>query len=402
MKLRMREIKSVCVVGLGYIGLPTSLLFADAGYEVYGFDVKEDVIDRLNTGRLHIAENGLPEMFERVRAEGRLTFHKVPKAADAYLIAVPTPFIKSDSRYKKSDLSYVRSAGEMVAGVIRPGDMVILESTVPPRTTEMLEGIIQDKSGVQDFQIVHCPERVIPGKILEELRKNDRIIGSKDRQAAERAAVIYKKTLKGGEVILTDDITAEVCKLAENTFRDINIAYANELSVICDRLGIDVFELIGMTNRHPRVNIHSPGVGVGGHCIPIDPWFLHEQFEDAATLIAAARFSNEAKTEFVAEKTVQMTPGKTIAVLGLSYKADSDDMRESASIRLCRLLAERGYTIVGCEPSLEKDNYGVIPNLPLDEALEKADFAVITLRHNVFVENREKILKKPHYDCIGL
>ena len=248
----------------------------------------------------------------------------------------------------------------------------------------------------------HCPERIIPGRMLLELRQNDRIIGSNRPEAAEYAKSIYEKVVTKGTIRLTDDLTAEMCKLTENTFRDINIAYANELSKVCDRLGIDVFQLIELANCHPRVNVHTPGVGVGGHCIAVDPWFIHEKFEDITPLIAEARHVNDTKPEWVVERIGRdVKPGAKVAVLGMSFKANIDDTRESPSVLFANLLEEKGYQVIACEPYIEGDVAG-FPNHTLEEAMAACDYAVITLTHDKFKEHKDLIATKPYYDCVGL
>ena len=292
--------------------------------------------------------------------------------------------------------------------MLKKGNLVILESTVPPRTTETLTRILSETSGLSEdeFYTAHCPERIIPGNLLFELKNNDRIIGSKSKEGAKLAAEIYEKVLENGKIKITDDITAEMCKLSENTFRDINIAYANELSIICDRLGIDVFELISLANCHPRVNILTPGVGVGGHCLAVDPWFISERFPNEAKVITAARRRNDSKPSFVAdcvEKGLNFDKTKTVAVLGLTYKPNVDDLRESPSVKLAHILTERGYKVIGCEPWVKREVISDIKNIPdVSEALKKSDFAVLTLGHNQFKEKLKEIRNMPHYDCIGL
>ncbi len=248
----------------------------------------------------------------------------------------------------------------------------------------------------------HCPERIIPGRMLIELRENDRIIGSNRPESAQFAKEIYEKVVTGGTIRLTDDLTAEMCKLTENTFRDINIAYANELSKVCDRLGIDVFKLIELANCHPRVNVHSPGVGVGGHCIAVDPWFIHEKFEDITPLIYEARLVNDGKPAWTADRIARdVKPGAKIAVLGMSFKANIDDTRESPSVLFANILKARGYEVLACEPYIRGDVAGY-HNYSLAEAMAQCDYAVITLMHNIFKENKALIASKPYYDCVGL
>ncbi|MFI3227562.1 MAG: nucleotide sugar dehydrogenase [Clostridia bacterium] len=394
----------ISILGLGYIGLPTAITLADAGFTVSGFDVTQKVVDTLNGGKIHIVEPGLQEAFDRAFHGGKLSFTTKLELSDVYYIAVPTPFYSDEEGNHKADLSYVKSAGEMIAKVMQEGNLVILESTVPPHTTKMLADVLEKGSGMSEdkFLVAHCPERVIPGNMLYELKNNDRIIGGRSDKANEVAKSIYDTVLDSGKCLVTDDLTAEMCKLTENTFRDVNIAYANELSIICDKMGVDVFELIKLANCHPRVNILTPGVGVGGHCIAVDPWFIYEQFPTEAKVILASRERNEAKPRFVAEKIASsIKEGQTVAVLGLSYKPDVDDLRESPSIELCHILKDKGINFVACEPFVDHD-VDFITNLSFEECMEKADFYVVTLGHSLFKQNVDKIKAKPYYDCVGI
>lgn len=397
--------KKITVMGLGYIGLPTAITLADAGFPVYGFDVSKNVIDTLNSGKIHIVEPGLQEAFSRAVKSGNLTFGTEMLPGDVFYIAVPTPFYKNNDGKHKADLKYVMSAGEMIAKVITDDNLVILESTVPPGTTNLLAETISKncKISKENLLVAHCPERVIPGKMLEELKNNDRIIGANNKKAAKIAADIYNTVLDTGKCLITDDITAEMCKLTENTFRDVNIAFANELSIICDKMNIDVFELINLANCHPRVNILNPGAGVGGHCIAVDPWFIYEQFPTEAKVILAARTRNEQKPRFIADKILSLTnKNATIGVLGLSYKPNVDDLRESPSIELCHILQDKGINVVACEPFANDSVIDGITNLSFDEILDKADFLVPTLGHTLFIENKNKIKARPYYDCVGI
>jgi len=327
-------------------------------------------------------------------------------ASDVFYIAVPTPFYSDENGAHKADLKYVISAGEMIGAVLKPDNLVILESTVPPKTTQMLAEVLSKSSNMPEdkFNVAHCPERVIPGKMLEELKNNDRIIGARSEKAGKMAKEIYDAVLEKGICRTTDDITAEMCKLTENTFRDVNIAFANELSIICDKMGIDIFELISLANCHPRVNILSPGVGVGGHCIAVDPWFIYEQFPEEAKVILASRTRNEQKPHFVAQKAISAMKNvrETIGVLGLSYKPDVDDLRESPSIELCHILMDKGINIIACEPFAPIGDVDGIKNVSFEDILEKSDYLIITLGHTLFKENSDKIKSKPHYDCVGL
>ena len=394
----------ITVMGLGYIGLPTAITLAEAGFEVCGFDVNKKTIETLQGGHIHIVEPGLQEAFEKAVAHGHLHFSDTLGKSDVFYISVPTPFYKDETGSHKADLKFVESAGRMAGKVLEAPNLVILESTVPPHTSEMLARVLSEESGIpmEKIHVAHCPERVIPGNMMYELKNNDRIVGARTPEAAEMAASIYEKVLDKGVVHKTDDLTAEMCKLTENTFRDVNIAYANELSVICDKMGIDVFELIKLANCHPRVNILTPGVGVGGHCIAVDPWFIHEKFEDITPLIYEARTVNDGKPEWVAERIGKdVKPGAKIAVLGMSFKANIDDTRESPSVLFANILKGKGYEVIACEPFIKGDVAG-FQNHTLEEAMDECDYAVITLMHTPFLENKALIATKPYYDCVGL
>ena len=396
----------ITVMGLGYIGLPTAITLAEAGFEVCGFDVNKKTIETLQGGHIHIVEPGLQEAFEKAVAHGHLHFSDTLGKSDVFYISVPTPFYKDETGSHRADLKFVESAGRMAGKVLEAPNLVILESTVPPHTSEMLARVLSEESGIpmEKIHVAHCPERVIPGNMMYELKNNDRIVGARTPEAAEMAASIYEMVLDKGVVHKTDDLTAEMCKLTENTFRDVNIAYANELSVICDKMGIDVFELIKLANCHPRVNILTPGVGVGGHCIAVDPWFIYEQFPAEAKVILAARERNENKPFFVAGKVVSQMKKvtDTVGVLGLSYKPDVDDLRESPSIELCHILQEKGVNVIACEPFAKGSEVQGIPNVSFEEVLNKADYLVITLGHTLFKDNKKLIAEKPYYDCVGL
>ena len=337
-------------------------------------------------------------------ATGRLHFSSKAEPADVFIIAVQTPYRDTPEGKRVSDMSYVESAARTVGGVLRAGNLCVLESTSPPYSTRLVESVVSEVSGLPagEFMTAHCPERIIPGRMLIELRENDRIIGATRPESAEYAREIYEKVVTKGTIRLTDDLTAEMCKLTENTFRDINIAYANELSKVCDRLGIDVFRLIELANCHPRVNVHQPGVGVGGHCIAVDPWFIHEKFEDITPLIYQARVVNDTKPAWVADRIGRdVAPGARVAVLGMSFKANIDDTRESPSVKLAQILRDRGYEVLACEPFIRGDVAG-FPNHSLEDAVARADYSVLTLAHDPFKARRELIASKPYYDCVGL
>lgn len=398
--------KQISVLGLGYIGLPTAIVLAKAGFEVTGFDTNAARIRELQAGRVPIDEPGVFEAFERAVSSGALRFSAELLPADVFVIAVPTPFLDAGDGAKRADLSFVDSAAASIAAVLRPGNLVILESTVPPRSTRRVEERLAQKSGLPKdaFLTAHCPERIIPGNMLAELTGNDRIVGGTTEEASLAAKAVYDRMLSTGVCRLTDDLTAELCKLTENTYRDVNIAFANELSLLCDKLDVDVFELVTLANCHPRVNILSPGVGVGGHCIAVDPWFLVEQFPEETAVIHASRRQNDAKPSFVCQKALSLTdkPAPTIAVLGLAYKANVSDLRQSPSIELCRLLAAKGAAVLGVEPNVPEGEVEGVSNVSLEEALRAADAVVITLSHREFIERRDDIAQKPCFDAVGL
>lgn len=404
-KVKDRNLK-ITILGMGYIGLPTAIAFARAGFVVNGFDVNTEVINSLKKGHIHIVEPDLQEAFLEVFNEKKLIpVGQLPKS-DVFIIAVPTPF-KKDHQEKIADLSYVESAAKMVSKVLEKGNLVILESTVPPMTTKMMTDILEKETGIprEDFMTAHCPERVLPGRILFELENNDRIIGVEKKEAGEYTKEIYKTMVKKGTCYVTDDITAEMCKLVENTFRDINIAFANELSVICDKLDINVFELIELANKHPRVNILTPGSGVGGHCLAVDPWFIVEKFPKEANVIREARIINDYKPRFIADKVDNILKGNKnlkIGILGLAYKPDIDDLRESPAMEIAEVLRDKGYNVIACEPNVHKKEVNNFELYTLSEIMDKSDYLVLTQGHKEFKENINKLKEKNVYDCLGL
>lgn len=399
--------REITVVGLGYIGLPTAVVMAGAGHHVKGFDAKKEVCESLNEGRIHIVENHLQEAFTEVLENGCLEIVSEIPVSDIYVICVPTPFLEEEQE-KVADLSYVESAAREVAKVLKEGDLVILESTVPPHTTAWMGEILSKVSGLPraEFYTAHCPERVLPGRILYELKHNDRIIGAEDPKAAQMTRELYETFVEEGNCYVCDDVTAELCKLAENTFRDINIAYANQLSMLCEKAGIDVFRLIQLANKHPRVSILTPGLGVGGHCLAVDPWFIVEKYQEDASLIRTAREINERKPFWVKDQIRKELGGdltKKIGILGMAYKPNIDDMRESPSLALAGALVSEGYQVFGCEPNSRSSEISGIPLLSLEALLNQCDYLVIALAHDEFQDEavRERIREKPHYDCIG-
>ena len=405
-----------CVIGLGYIGLPTALLLAQSGVTVKGVDVSPQVVDSVKAGRLHLVEPHLAGVLQEALASGRFCALSEPEAADVFILAVPTPFTEGH----KPDLRHIREAAEALAPVLQPDNLIILESTSPVGATELLAGWLQavrpdlsfplTAGDSADVQLAYCPERVLPGKILEELVSNDRIIGGLSAAASERAAQVYRRFVKG-EIALTSARTAEMCKLTENSFRDVNIAFANELSILCESLKIDVWELIRLANRHPRVDILQPGCGVGGHCIAVDPWFLVDQVPEETKLIRTAREVNDHKPFFVlnqvkealadalAENPDQRMADVSVACLGLAFKPDIDDLRESPAVLLTEQIARLGCQVLAVEPhvselpaSLRKSGVRLVP---LAEAL-KAEVVCVQVRHSLFVEQAALILSSPH------
>lgn len=342
---------SICVIGLGYIGLPTASTFATSGIRVMGVDINEQIVNGLQNGQLHLYEPGLRTLVQAALRSGNLTIHHQPVEADAFIIAVPTPFKEN----KKADMSFVEAAAKTILPCLKKGNLVVLESTSPPRTTIDLVAPILEKGGLKagrDFLLVYSPERVLPGQILRELIENTRIIGGINRESAEAGRDLYAIFVKG-EIILTDATTAEMVKLMENTSRDVSIALANEFSHLAEIYGVNVWEAIQLANRHPRVRILNPGPGVGGHCISVDPWFLVEAAPQITPLIRTAREVNDAQPQHVVDlckKYLNNLKNKKIAALGLAYKAEVDDLRESPSIAVCELLAQAGAAVTAYEP----------------------------------------------------
>ncbi len=376
----------ICIIGLGYIGLPTASTFAARGIKVTGVDNNPDVIKSLKDGKVHIFEPGLGELAQNALRSGLLSVTSRPVEADAFIIAVPTPFYGE----KKADLSYVHSAAEAIAPVLKRGNLVVLESTSPPLTTRDHVLPILEKSGLKagvDFMLAYSPERVLPGQILKELVENARVIGGIDRASAEAGRDLYQIFVKG-EIILTDATTAEMVKLMENTYRDINIAIANEFSRLADRFGVDAWEAIQIANRHPRVKILNPGPGVGGHCISVDPWFLVEAAPDISPLIFNARKVNDGQPEFVLnmlQKRLGGLSGKTVAVLGLAFKADVDDLRESPAVEVAYKCHQAGATVLAFEPFKPDFKHdGILMTATLAAAVEKADAILLLVNHSQF------------------
>jgi len=396
--------RRISVIGLGYIGLPTAAMFASRKIEVVGVDVNQHAVDTINKGKIHIVEPDLDMVVHAAVHEGFLRATSTPEPADAFLIAVPTPFTGDNHA---PDLSYIEAASRAIAPVLDPGNLVILESTSPVGATEAMAGWLaearpdlrfpQTHGEASDIRVAHCPERVLPGKVMQELITNDRVIGGMTPACSARAAALYKTFVTGDCVIASGPRVAEMAKLTENSFRDVNIAFANELSLICDRLDMDVWELIRLANRHPRVNILQPGPGVGGHCIAVDPWFIVSSAPEQARLIRTAREVNDAKPEWVLEKVhaaigahLSDHPDRTarevtVAIYGLAFKPDIDDLRESPALGIARrIAAEHVGPLRIVEPNVTAlpTGLGAATLVPLEDA--QAAVHVMLVDHKDF------------------
>jgi UDP-N-acetyl-D-mannosaminuronic acid dehydrogenase len=388
-------IKTVSVIGLGYIGLPTAAMLASRKLRVFGVDVSKKAVDTINQGKIHIVEPELDLLVHAAVTGGYLTAQLTPTAADAFMIAVPTPFHDDLS----PDLSYVEAATKAIAPVLQKGNLVVLESTSPVGTTELICQWIKEirpdltvptDTSSPDLHVAYCPERVLPGKVVHELISNDRIIGGLTPACSEKAKALYQ-TFVAGECLVTDARTAEMSKLTENAFRDVNIAFANELSLICDKLNINVWELIRMANRHPRVNILTPGAGVGGHCIAVDPWFIVHSAPEQARMIRTAREVNDFKPEWVLQKILASIANHslnkpTVACLGLAFKPDIDDLRESPALHIVNKLADAyDGKVLAVEPNVEETNKlnTKAQLVSLEQGLQ-ADIIVMLVKHKAF------------------
>lgn len=394
----MFDCKTIVVVGLGYIGLPTAVVLANHGFQVLGVDINAANVERINRGEIPFVEPGLEDQLAKVVADGSLSASTETPHGDAYIIAVPTPFMDN----YEGDLSYIKAAMKTIAPKLRGGELIILESTSPPRTTQQMARFLIDcrpdlsvdgVDGKLVIHIAHCPERVLPGKVMEELITNDRIIGGMTPEATRRAKALYKEFCIGS-LLETDDVTAEMAKLTENSYRDVNIAFANELSLIADKLGIDVWELIDLANHHPRVNVLQPGPGVGGHCIAVDPWFIVSAAPAESQLIRTAREVNDNKPRWVVSKVEEAAAGMknpTIAALGLSFKPNIDDLRESPALEITRSLAVRlpQSVILAAEPNVVDlpPRLAELTNIHFAEyldAIKRADIVVLLVDHLQF------------------
>jgi UDP-N-acetyl-D-mannosaminuronic acid dehydrogenase len=413
------EFNTVSVIGLGYIGLPTAAVIASRGINVIGVEINQAAVDIINRGEIHIVEPDLDIVVKSVVSTGYLRATTQVEKADVFMIAVPTPFKHTENDEHKPDLSYIESAAKAIAPVLEKGNLVILESTSPVGTTEKLAGWLkqarpdlsfpQDVGDNADINVAHCPERVLPGYVLQELVSNDRVIGGISAVCSEKAAGLYK-TFVRGECIITNARTAEMAKLTENSFRDVNIAFANELSTICDKLNINVWELTKLANRHPRVNILNSGPGVGGHCIAVDPWFIVDSCPEQALLIKQARLTNDAKPHYVIKQireAADQFKRPVIACLGLAFKADIDDLRESPALQIVTALSEDNIgDIIAVEPnikSLPKHLEGKIELASLQEALARANVVVVLVDHKEFKSaDKTAFAKKVVIDTRGI
>ncbi len=403
------DFDTVCVVGLGYVGLPTAAILASRGIRVTGADVNAETVALINQGRIHIVEPDLDIMVQATVQTGRLRATTRPQPADAFIVAVPTPFTDGH----KPDLSFLEAATRSIAPVLKKGDLVVVESTLPVGTTERVAAWLAaarpdlrlprpGAADEADIYVAHCPERVLPGQVLVEMVRNDRVVGGITPRCAARAAALYRRFVNGA-CIETTARTAELVKLAENAYRDVNIAFANELSLVCDAIGVDVWDTIAIANRHPRVDILKPGPGVGGHCIAVDPWFIVDSAPELTPLIQAARHVNDGKPEHVVSRIVAAVEGHKrprIACLGLSYKANIDDLRESPAVhivaRLAERLAGRGDIMV-VEPHVavlpaELAGLPGVRQCDLSEALGQAEVVALLVDHRDFAAIDRKLL----------
>jgi len=401
--------KKVCVIGLGYIGLPTAALIANKGFSVSGVDVNDKIVSNINEGKIHIIENDLAAFVKLAVSSGQLkAFNKV-QLSDIYIICVPTPFHKNND-LPKPNIDFVLSATKSIAPFIKSGDLIILESTSPVGTTEKIQQtLINCGKNLEGVHIAYCPERVLPGKIMVELVENDRIVGGLTSISTKKVVDFYRLFVNGN-ILETDAKTAEMCKLAENSFRDVNIAYANELSMICAKQDINVWNLIKLANKHPRVNILQPGTGVGGHCIAVDPWFIVSQDTENSKLIRTAREVNDYKTTWVIDKiksNIDKCIAKKgikpkIACLGLAFKPNIDDLRESKALEVAETLLAEGYEVCVVEPNIQSHKNLLILNL-LD-AIEQADVVCVLVKHREFLqpEVKNKLMKCKALDFCGV
>ncbi|EGR2692651.1 UDP-N-acetyl-D-mannosamine dehydrogenase [Vibrio parahaemolyticus] len=404
--------ETISVIGLGYIGLPTAAMFASRKKKVIGVDVNQHAVDTINQGKIHIVEPDLDMIVSAAVSEGYLKATTTPEPADAFLIAVPTPFLPcNEGEVPAPDLSYIEAASKAIAPVLKKGDLVILESTSPVGATEQMAAWLaearsdltfpQTHGEQADVNVAHCPERVLPGHVVRELVENDRVIGGMSARCSERSVALYR-TFVQGECVVTNSRTAEMAKLTENSSRDVQIAFANELSIICDKLDINVWELIALANRHPRVNILQPGPGVGGHCIAVDPWFIVSKTPEEAQIIHTARKVNDGKPDWVINKVklaiaefLQANPDKTardvtVACYGLAFKPDIDDLRESPAMAITQKIAEmHAGRVIAVEPNIDAvpEKLKHVELMDFEVAPKEADIQVLLVDHKEFKHN---------------
>jgi|TARA_B110000196_G_scaffold106350_1_gene92307 UDP-N-acetyl-D-mannosaminuronic acid dehydrogenase len=392
--------RKICVIGLGYIGLPTAALLANKGFQVEGVDIKESIIETINNGDIHIEEPGLDKYVKKAVENNHLHASLTPSNADIFIIAVPTPFHEG----YVPNIDYIIAATKMIAPFLKENNIVILESTSPVGTTEKMEQILREEGiDTSKIYISHCPERVLPGNIMKELVQNDRIVGGINHKSTTETIKFYKNFVKG-EIFATDANTAEMAKLTENSFRDVNIAFANELSMLCDKLNINSLELIRLANRHPRVNILNPGPGVGGHCIAVDPWFIIHKDPKNAKIIKTAREVNIYKTKWVIKKikNVALEFEKTngvkpiIGCFGLAFKPNIDDLRESPALYIAEQLKLDGYKILAVEPNIK--NHSDFEVVSQQEAIDRSDIFTMLVAHQGF----ETLDLKTELDFCGI
>ena len=399
--------EKICVVGLGYVGLPTAAMIAGRGVQVIGVDINTDSVETINRGRIHIVEPGLEDLVNGAVTSGNLKAALAPEAADAFIIAVPTPFTDGH----KPDLSHLRAAANALARVLKEGDLIVIESTSPVGTTRAFSQWLashrpdltfpHDSGEKARVAVAHSPERVLPGNVLRELARNDRVVGGLSPRCSARAVELYQIFVEG-ECLITDAATAELVKLAENSYRDVNIAFANELSRVAGRLGVDVWDVVELANRHPRVDILKPGPGVGGHCIAVDPWFIVDSAPDETDLIRAARRVNDANPAYIARLVLDAAQGRdlpAVACLGLAYKAETDDLRQSPAVEIVRLLADglKGDILV-VEPHVNAipeslEGLAGVRLVDLEEAISKAQIVVLLTDHAAFSSMDKSMLQ---------
>ena len=394
-----------CFIGLGYIGLPTAIIAAKHGIQIHGVDINQSVVDKTNRGELHIIEPGMQELLQEVVKSEALKADTKPEISDAYFIVVPTPFKQNH----RADISYVESATRTVLPLLKEEDLFVIESTSPVMTTEKMASLIwKERPELKGkIYIAYCPERVLPGNVLYELEHNDRVIGGINSESTKKAIEFYSQFVKG-QLHPTDARTAEMCKLTENSSRDVQIAFANELSIICDKSGINVWKLIELANKHPRVNILQPGAGVGGHCIAVDPWFIVSDFPEQAQIIKRSRETNDYKADWCANKVIETCQqfeqknGREpiVACMGLAFKPNIDDLRESpAKYITSRIISESTADVLVVEPNISQHN--TFNLVDYNEAYNKADIVVWLVAHTPFL-TIEKISKKTELDFCGI